>query len=75
MGLLGPPGLFFYFGFVGFFLAFFALWKRRRDGSPEKRKPFVVVPATQATSNQLYVSVHDESPETVVLTDSPPNKP
>ena len=75
MGLLGPPGLFFYFGFVGFFLAFFALWKRRRDGSPEKRKPFVVVPATQATSNQLYVSVHDESPETVVLTDSPTNKP
>ena len=75
MGLFGSPGLFFYFGLVGFFLAIFALLKRRRDGSPSKRKPFVVVPATQATSNQLYVSVHDESPETVILTDKVPKKP
>jgi MFS family permease len=74
MGLFGSPGLFFYFGLVGFFLAIFALLKRRRDGSPSKRKPFVVVPATQATSNQLYVSVHDESPETVILTDKVPKK-
>lgn len=69
MGLLGPPGLFFYFTVVSLFLALFAALKRRRDGSPEKRKPFVVVPATQATSNQLYLSAHDESPDTVVLVD------
>jgi MFS family permease len=75
MGVMGPPGLFFYLGFVSFFLAIFAILKRRRDGSPSTRKPFVVVPATQATSNQLYVSVHDESPETVVLTDKPSKKP
>jgi MFS family permease len=69
MGLLGPSGLFFYFALVSLLLALFATLKRRRDGSPDKRKPFVVVPASQATSNQLYLSVHDESPETVVLTD------
>jgi len=38
---------------------------RCRDGSPNKRKPFVVVPATQATSNQLYISAHDASPDSV----------
>jgi MFS family permease len=65
MGILGPPGLFFYFGIVSLFLALFALLKRRRDGSPDKRKPFVVIPATQATSNQLYISAHDESPDSV----------
>lgn len=75
MGALGPPGLFFYLGFVSCFLAIFAILKRRRDGSPSKRKPFVVVPSTQATSNELYLSAHEESPETVVLTDKPHQKP
>ena len=65
MGLLGPQGLFFYLGIVSLFLALFALLKRRRDGSSDKRKPFVVVPATQATSNQLYISAHDASPDSV----------
>ncbi len=65
MGLLGPQGLFFYFGIVSLFLALFAFLKRRRDGSPDKRKPFVVVPATQVTSNQLYISAHDASPDSV----------
>ena len=65
MGLLGPQGLFFYFGIVSLFLALFAFLKRRRDGSPDKPKPFVVVPATQATLNQLYISAHDASPDSV----------
>ncbi|MFT5659015.1 MAG: MFS family permease [Gammaproteobacteria bacterium] len=67
MSFLGPPGLFFYFGIVSLFLALFALLKRRRDGSPETRKPFVVVPASQATSNQLYLSALNVSPDKVVL--------
>lgn len=65
MGLLGPKGLFFYFGIVNLFLALFAVLRRCRDGSPNKRKPFVVVPATQVTSNQLYISAHDASPDSV----------
>ena len=51
-------------------LASFAiLMRKRRVGSPEKRKPFVAVPATQATSNQLYLSAHEEAPEHVTLID------
>ncbi len=69
MGLLGPQGLFFYFALVSLFLSMFAILKRRRDGSPDKRKPFVVVPSTQATSNQLYLSAHDERPEKVGTSD------
>ncbi len=65
MGLLGPQGLFFYFGIVNLFLALFAVLRRCRDGSPNKPKPFVVVPATQVTSNQLYISAHDASPDSV----------
>ena len=70
MGLLGPPGLFFYFALISLLLSSFAiLMRRRRAGSPDKRKPFVAVPATQATSNQLYLSAHDETPEHVTELD------
>lgn len=69
MSLMGPQGLFAYFALIGLLLALFATVRRRRGGSPETRKPFVVVPATQATSNQLYISAHEESPDKVTLTD------
>jgi MFS family permease len=65
MGLLGLQGLFFYFGIESLFLALFAVLKHCRNGSPNKPKPFVVVPATQATLNQLYISAHDASPDSV----------
>jgi MFS family permease len=71
MGLLGLQGLFFYFGIVSLFLALFAVLKRCRNGSPNKPKPFVVVPATQATSNQLYISAHDASPDSVATNVKP----
>jgi MFS family permease len=71
MGLLGLQGLFFYFGIVSLFLALFAVLKRRRNGSPNKPKPFVVVPATQATLNQLYISAHDASPDSVATNVKP----
>jgi MFS family permease len=70
MVVLGAQGLFFYFGLVSLMLSIFALMtRRRRAGSPEKRKPFVAVPSSQATSNQLYLSAHEESPEHVTLYD------
>ncbi|MCP4926654.1 MAG: MFS transporter, partial [Gammaproteobacteria bacterium] len=70
MVVLGAQGLFFYFGLVSLLLSVFALMtRRRRAGSPEKRKPFVAVPSSQATSNQLYLSAHEESPEHVTLYD------
>ena len=69
MGLLGPQGLFFYFALISLILSTFAIFKRRRDGSPDKRKPFVAVPATQSTSNQLYLSAHEEAPELVTQLD------
>jgi MFS family permease len=69
MGVLGPQGLFFYFALISLLLSTFAIFKRRRDGSPEKRKPFVAVPATQSTSSQLYLSAHDETPEHVTELD------
>ena len=69
MGFMGPQGLFTYYTLVSLSLALFATFKRRRDGSPDKRKPFVAVPATQATSNQLYLSAHAETPDKVVLND------
>ena len=70
MGLLGPQGLFFYFALVCLLLSAFAIMmRRRRAGSPDKRKPFVAVPASQSTSNQLYLSAHDEAPEHVTLID------
>ena len=69
MGVLGPQGLFFYFALISLLLSAFAIFKRRRDGSPDKRKPFVAVPATQSTSNQLYLSAHDETPEHVTELD------
>ncbi len=74
MGLLGPQGLFFYFGIVSLFLALFAFLKRRRDGSPDKPKPFVVVPATQATLNKLYIFAHDVSPDSVATNVKPDPK-
>ncbi|MCP4331942.1 MAG: MFS transporter [Gammaproteobacteria bacterium] len=69
MVVLGPQGLFFYFAAISLLLSTFAIFKRRRDGTPDKRKPFVAVPSTQATSNQLYLSAHEESPEHVTLLD------
>ena len=66
MGLMGPPGLFAYFGLVSLLLALFAMFKRRRGLKPDERKPFIAVPATQATSNQLYLSAHAESTDKVV---------
>ncbi|MDH3762038.1 MAG: MFS transporter [Gammaproteobacteria bacterium] len=70
MSQLGPQGLFYYFALVSLMLATFAIvTRKRRAGSPEKRKPFVAVPATQATSNQLYLSAHEEAPEHVTLID------
>jgi len=70
MALLGAQGLFFYFGLISLLLASFALMmRRRRVGSPDKRKPFVAVPSTQSTSNQLYLSAHEEAPEHVTLVD------
>jgi len=66
MSLLGPQGLFFYFALISLILSVFAIATRRgRVGSPDKRKPFVVVPASQATSNQLYLAAHEEAPERV----------
>jgi len=70
MSLLGPQGLFFYFALICLLLSAFAIMmRRRRVGSPDKRKPFVAVPASQSTSNQLYLSAHDEAPEHVTLID------
>ena len=66
MNFLGPHGLFFYFALISLLLSMFSiLTRRRRVGSPDKRKPFVAVPSTQATSNQLYLSAHKESPDVV----------
>jgi len=63
MSLMGPQGLFFYIALIELVLCGFAIATRgRRAGSPEKRKPFVAVPSTQATSNQLYVSMHELKP-------------
>jgi len=70
MSLLGPQGLFFYFALICLLLSAFAIMmRRRRVGSPDRRKPFVAVPASQSTSNQLYLSAHDEAPEHVTLID------
>ncbi len=70
MAVLGAQGLYFYFALVSLLLSSFALMmRRRRVGSPDKRKPFVAVPSSQATSNQLYLSAHEESPEHVTLYD------
>jgi MFS family permease len=59
-----------YFALICLLLSAFAITtRRRRAGSPDKRKPFVAVPASQSTSNQLYLSAHDEAPEHVTLID------
>ena len=66
MAFFGARGLFLWFMMVNLFLSGFALaTRKRRVGSPDKRKPLVAVPATQATSNQLYLSALDEKPERV----------
>ncbi len=70
MSLLGPQGLFFYIALIEIVLCGFSIFTRKqRVGSPDKRKPFVVVPSTQATSSQLYVSAHDDNPDTVTSID------
>jgi len=66
MSLLGPQGLFFYIALIELVLCSFSILTRnQRVGSPNKRKPFVVVPSNQATSNQLYLSAHDDNPDAV----------
>ena len=66
MGVLGPQGLFFYIALIELVLCLFAIMTRKsRVGSPDKRKPFVAVPSSQATSNQLYVAAHQVRPEHV----------
>ncbi len=66
MGLFGPQGLFLYIVLIELVLCSFAIMlRRRRAGSPDKRKPFVAVPSTQSTSNQLYIAAHEEMPEQV----------
>jgi MFS family permease len=70
MQFMGPTGLFYYFALINLLLSVFSILTRsRRAGSPDKRKPFVAVPSTQATSNQLYVSAHEEAPENVTQLD------
>jgi len=69
MSLLGPQGLFFYVALIEIVLCSFSIMTRKqRVGSPDKRKPFVAIPSSQATSNQLYVSAHAENPEHVAAT-------
>jgi len=66
MSLLGPQGLFFYIALIEVILCSFSIITRKqRVGSPDKRKPYVVLPSNQATSNQLYVSAHEVNPDTV----------
>jgi MFS family permease len=66
MSLLGPQGLFFYIALIELLLCSFSIiTRKRRVGSPDRRKPFVVVPSNQSTSNELYVSAHEENPDTV----------
>ena len=68
MSLLGPQGLFFYIALIEIILCSFSIITRKqRVGSPDKRKPYVVLPSSQATSNQLYVSAHEENPDSVTL--------
>jgi len=74
MTLLGPQGLFFYIALIEIVLCSFSILTRgRRVGSPDKRKPFVAVPSSQATSSQLYISAHDENPDTVAQADDSDN--
>ena len=66
MSLLGPQGLFFYIALIELVLcAFSILTRKQRVGSRDKRKPYVAVPSTGATSNELYVSAHEEKPDSV----------
>jgi MFS family permease len=66
MSLLGPQGLFFYIALIELVLCSFSiLTRKQRVGSPDKRKPYVIVPSSQATSNQLYVSAHADNPDRV----------
>jgi MFS family permease len=70
MSLLGPQGLFFYVALIEIVLCSFSIITReQRVGSPDKRKPFVVVPSSGATSNQLYVAVHEVNPDHVTSGD------
>ena len=70
MSQMGPQGLFFYIALIEIVLCSFSIFTRKqRVGSPDKRKPFVVVPSSQATSSQLYVSAHDDNPDTVTSID------
>lgn len=66
MSFLGPQGLFFYIALIELVLCGFSiLTRKQRVGSPDKRKPYVMVPSNQSTSGELYVSAHAENPEAV----------
>ena len=66
MGLLGPQGLFFYIALVELVLCAFSIFTRkRRVGSPDKRKPFVVVPSADVSTDELYLAVHEDKPDHV----------
>jgi len=69
IGFMGLQGLFAYFSMVSLLLALLVTFKRRRGGSLDKRKPFVTIPVTQATSSQFYLSAQEEAPVKVVLHD------
>lgn len=69
MSLLGAQGLFIYFMLVSLSLAMFATIMRRRDGSTATRKPYVAVPATQATSNELYLSAQETKADSVAASE------
>jgi len=60
MGQLGPRGLFVWSGLVALTLGVYALYRMRQRAAREKRSPFVAVPASQFTSEELYASIRNQ---------------
>ncbi len=62
MGQMGPRSLFAYSAGVTALLGLFALYRMRRRAvrSRGERRPFVVMPASQFTSEKLYTAVRDQ---------------
>ena len=62
MGRFGPEALFLYIAAITASLGGFALYRmhRRAAKRAEERAPFVAVPASQFTSEQLYTAVRDQ---------------
>ncbi len=66
MGLLGPQGLFFYIALIELVLcAFSIITRKQRVGSPDKRKPYVVLPSADVSTEELYVAVLGDKPDHV----------